>query len=226
MVKSQPTSARALRSTVQRRVTSTRREMYRQLAPRAGPVSAQMLAQRDARLSELGPGCVYCGRVANTLDHIEPLVRAGMPTGLTATHLDMLPCCGSCNSSKGASTWRDYMKRVKRPAVDHDARVAWMGRYDRWRRRHAQRWPVQDHQRALLKLNYMVDEAHAFMQSMVNETTRAMHGENAVAAHARDTALDWSSIKRQLLDESNGIRARDTAARMAPASARTARQYR
>jgi len=196
--------------------------MYRQLAPRADPVPLKKLVQRDARLADLGPGCVYCGRAANTLDHIEPLVCAGMPTGLTATHLDMLPCCGSCNSSKGASTWRDYMQRIRRPADDHDERMAWIGRYDRWRRRHAQRWPVQDHQHAVARLNCMVDEAHAFMQSMVNEIAHVMHGEDAVIAHARETSLDWSSIKRQILDESDGIRARDPSAGMAPASAGTA----
>ena len=190
-------AARLSSNTVQRRVTSTRREMYRQLAPVAKPVSARLLAGRDSRLAQLGPGCVYCGGHATGLDHIEPLVSDGMPTGLIATALDMLPCCGSCNSSKGASTWQVYMRRVtvKR---SHARRVKWLRAYDRWRRRHAQRWRVKDHADTIEQLNRLVDDSHAFMQSAVNRAVHGMHGQQAMGAHARPMCLDWSSIDEQI----------------------------
>jgi hypothetical protein len=184
--------------------------MYRQLAPQAQAPSSRLITEREKRLSEIGPGCVYCGDTANTQDHIEPLVLCGMPTDLTATALDMLPCCGPCNSSKGANTWRDYMARTKRKAANHTDRIKWISGYDRWRRRHAQRWPVQEHMKTILRLNTMVAEAHSFMQGVVNETVRAIHGEAAVLAHARETTFDWTSIKRQVFNAHDGVRTSDT----------------
>lgn len=186
-------------NTVQRRVTSTRREMYRQLPPAAQPVPAFLIARRDDRLARLGPGCVYCGSTAVGMDHIEPLVLNGMPTGLVPTVLDMVPCCARCNSSKGSSSWREYMRRiaVKR---SHVKRVKWLAAYDRWRRRHAQRWPVEQHCRTIERLNCLVNDAHAYMQAAVNRAVRTMHGARAVLARSRDIALDWSSIERQVAE--------------------------
>lgn len=184
-------------NTVQRRVTSTRREMYRQLPPAALPVPAFLIARRDDRLARLGPGCVYCGGTSTGMDHIEPLVLNGMPTGLVPTVLDMVPCCASCNSSKGSSSWRDYMRRiaVKR---SHAKRVKWLSAYDRWRRRHAQRWPVEEHADTIMRLNCLVNDAHAFMQAAVNRAARHMHGARGVLARSRDLELDWSSLDQQL----------------------------
>jgi len=201
MVKRPPTaiSRRALRATVQRRGTSTRREMFRQLAPVASPVSERLLRTRAARLQELGPGCVYCGQAASTADHLEPLVQNGMPTGLVATQLDMLPCCSRCNSSKGAHSWRVYMRRLQWPSTQHLWRVDWLTRYDRWRRRHAQRWPVHHNLERIQQLNRMVDECHAFMQSMVNQSVLDIHGDRAVQAHARPTRWNWTPIQCQMM---------------------------
>jgi len=42
--------------------------------------------------------CVYCGRTANTVDHVDAVVNGGSkldPANLVAA-------CGSCNYSKGA----------------------------------------------------------------------------------------------------------------------------
>lgn len=185
------------RDTVQRRVTTTRRAMYRQLAPRANPVAPLLIARRDARLATLGTGCVYCGQVANTQDHLEPLVVDGMPTGLVATVLDILPCCASCNSSKGSSPWRVFMQRTKRRSRSHKKRITWLVCYDRWRRRHAQRWAVHVHRDRILCLNTLISDAHAYMQSTINRAVRSMHGCDAVVAHSRPLALDWSSINQQ-----------------------------
>ena len=191
------TAHRLNMNTVQRRVTSTRREMYRQLAPAPRPLSARLLAGRDERLARLGPGCVYCGSHATGLDHIEPLVLNGMPTGLIPTALDMLPCCGSCNSSKGACTWYVYMRRIS-VRRSHAKRVKWLRTYDKWRRRHAQRWDTKGHRSVIIQLNRLVDDAHAFMQSTVNRAVHHMHGSQAVGAHARAVSMSWESIRQQL----------------------------
>ena len=197
--KSTPTKARALRFSVQRRVTSTRREMYRQLSPLPSPVKPMLLKRKKAMLAQLGDGCVYCGRKANTQDHLEPLVADGMPTGLIATELDMLPCCSSCNSSKGARKWRIFMNALRAPACDHSERVKWLMRYDRWRQRHAQRWDVSKHMATIVRLNRMVNDAHAFMQQMVNECTQQMHGKKCVQAYAQPCTLQWDCIRCQLM---------------------------
>jgi 5-methylcytosine-specific restriction endonuclease McrA len=65
--------------------------------------------QRNAILSRDGHQCRYCGRPANTVDHIIPVKRGGSdePTNLVAA-------CASCNASKGAKTveeWRSGRSR-------------------------------------------------------------------------------------------------------------------
>jgi hypothetical protein len=91
------------------------------------------------------------------------------------------------------------MQRLKWPSSQHRFRVTWLGKYDRWRRRHAQRWRVQDNLVHVQQLNRMVDECHAFMQSMVNQYVRQLHGEQAVRAHARPTQWDWTTIQCQMM---------------------------
>lgn len=43
-----------------------------------------------------GSGCAYCGQTADTLDHVQPIVRGGLtiPTNL-------VPACRECNLRKG-----------------------------------------------------------------------------------------------------------------------------
>lgn len=52
--------------------------------------------------------CAYCDRLADTIDHVVPLVRGG-----TNYIGNLLPCCRSCNGSKGGKTvaeWRHGRK--------------------------------------------------------------------------------------------------------------------
>lgn len=58
----------------------------------AGPVSTETYER--IRLS--GP-CVYCGDIATTVDHIRPLSKGGHEA-----EYNLVPSCGSCNSSKNA----------------------------------------------------------------------------------------------------------------------------
>ncbi len=53
--------------------------------------------------------CVYCGGDANQLDHLFPLVSGKFPSGFITEPVNLVPCCGACNGSKGAKVWYDYM---------------------------------------------------------------------------------------------------------------------
>ncbi len=49
-----------------------------------------------------GP-CVYCGAPATTVDHVTPLARGGHHAVY-----NLVPACGTCNSSKGAKLLADW----------------------------------------------------------------------------------------------------------------------
>lgn len=55
-----------------------------------------------------GGECAYCGRTMRkgerlTRDHLEPIKEGG-----ETTQDNIVPACASCNSSKGASEWREW----------------------------------------------------------------------------------------------------------------------
>ena len=50
--------------------------------------------------------CVYCGKKANTVDHINPLIGDKKPTGCINEPNNILPCCSDCNSKKGGNDWK------------------------------------------------------------------------------------------------------------------------
>ncbi|WP_288591867.1 HNH endonuclease signature motif containing protein [uncultured Victivallis sp.] len=53
--------------------------------------------------------CVYCGSKATELDHLNPVVKAKTGTGYFAEVYNLVPCCGTCNQSKGAKNWRTWI---------------------------------------------------------------------------------------------------------------------
>ena len=53
--------------------------------------------------------CAYCGESANTLDHIFGLVNDKVFSGYTNDISNLLPCCSSCNSSKGKNDWDKWI---------------------------------------------------------------------------------------------------------------------
>jgi len=53
--------------------------------------------------------CAYCLKMkAVTEDHFVPLIRNKRPTGATNHAINMIPCCKSCNSSKGGKRFEDW----------------------------------------------------------------------------------------------------------------------
>lgn len=69
--------------------------------------------QKQQQLFEqtgIRPGeCVYCGAPATDSDHFRGLVKGGRPSGHFHTPDNLVPSCGTCNQSKGAADWREWM---------------------------------------------------------------------------------------------------------------------
>ena len=84
------------------RTSTVARSMASTLMPVVKPESnSSMLDNKD--------NCVYCGAKANHLDHLYPLVENKYPSGYCTEPVNLVPCCGSCNQSKGAKYWYNYM---------------------------------------------------------------------------------------------------------------------
>ena len=57
--------------------------------------------------------CAYCLNEATTTDHLKPLVKNGLPTGYITNIKNLVPCCSSCNSSKGSKNFSDWYLQEK-----------------------------------------------------------------------------------------------------------------
>lgn len=53
--------------------------------------------------------CVYCGREAETWDHVHATVREKKFSGHGHRIGNLLPCCKTCNSKKGNKNWRTFL---------------------------------------------------------------------------------------------------------------------
>lgn len=53
--------------------------------------------------------CVYCGRPAQTWDHLENLVKAGRFNGYGHQIGNLVPSCRECNSEKGGKSFRAFV---------------------------------------------------------------------------------------------------------------------
>jgi len=58
--------------------------------------------------------CVYCGKPAETWDHIIAIVKDGKFSGYGHQVGNLIPCCKDCNSKKGNRNWREFLT-TKRP---------------------------------------------------------------------------------------------------------------
>ena len=54
--------------------------------------------------------CIYCGKPAETWDHLHGLVKDAKPSGYGHQLGNLVPCCKECNSRKGAKDWEIYLK--------------------------------------------------------------------------------------------------------------------
>jgi hypothetical protein len=83
--------------------------------------------------------CAYCGDPTSTWDHFRPIVTGKRPTGFITEIANLVPACGPCNSSKGASHWRAWMtgsaelSPVTRAISDLASRIGRLEEFERWR---------------------------------------------------------------------------------------------
>lgn len=65
-----------------------------------------------------GENCVYCGKPAETVDHIVPKCKGGQDVAE-----NLVPCCKSCNSSKSKKDLADFLNDsffYKQQQIDHN----------------------------------------------------------------------------------------------------------
>lgn len=80
--------------------------------------------------------CAYCGDACTQWDHLNPLVENTMPTGYITEIHNLVPCCGTCNQSKGNQPWKSWMigsapqSPASRGIADLNERVSRLERYE------------------------------------------------------------------------------------------------
>ena len=65
-----------------------------------------------------GSCCAYCGKAADTLDHVLPVVRGG----LTVRH-NLIPACRPCNLAKGHQDVLDWFRLHAGWNADRELRI-------------------------------------------------------------------------------------------------------
>jgi len=96
------------------RANSRARQARKRAAEVAGPVSTATYA---AILSS-GP-CVYCGDLAEQVDHVRPLARGGREHPA-----NLVPSCARCNRSKRARLLTEWQAGRVTYGVAHSSKVA------------------------------------------------------------------------------------------------------
>lgn len=71
--------------------------------------------------------CVYCGAEAATWDHVFNRVLKGDFSGHGHRIRNLVPCCRTCNESKGQKPWRLFLD--KRNPSDKDIRLRRIERF-------------------------------------------------------------------------------------------------
>jgi hypothetical protein len=81
------------------------------------------------RLLEQNPDydlfCAYCGKEAETWDHINAIVLNGEFSGNGHQINNLIPCCKTCNSKKGNKNWEEFLRKKNNqsPSVDLEKRI-------------------------------------------------------------------------------------------------------
>lgn len=78
---------------------------------------AKVVEQAMKDLGQTGEelSCVYCGKPANTWDHLINLVQARKANGHGHRVRNLVPCCSTCNSSKGGTPFDDWILGYEHP---------------------------------------------------------------------------------------------------------------
>jgi hypothetical protein len=125
--------------TITSRTSSITNSFVQAIIPYLPPTRAEI----DEALGILGMtfdnrACVYCGTPATDWDHLRPMVRKKRPTGYIDEIRNLVPSCGPCNQSKGASEWRKWMEGPARGSpktkgiIDLQERIARLEKFEQW----------------------------------------------------------------------------------------------
>jgi len=71
--------------------------------------------------------CVYCGAEAATWDHVFNRVIKGDFSGHGHRVRNLVPCCRTCNESKGQKPWREFFET--RNPIDKEERIRRMEQF-------------------------------------------------------------------------------------------------
>lgn len=72
--------------------------------------------------------CVYCDAPAATWDHLYNNVQGGRYSGHGNRIFNLVPACRTCNESKGAKHWREFV--AEKGAADQDIRVQRLSQFE------------------------------------------------------------------------------------------------
>jgi hypothetical protein len=95
------------RPTITSRSTSLAHAFVHAIIPRHVDQELQLNLYAAAGIRECE--CVYCGAGATDKDHLQGLVKNGLPSGHFHTTNNLVPSCGPCNQSKGGTDWKAWM---------------------------------------------------------------------------------------------------------------------
>ena len=73
--------------------------------------------------------CVYCGREAETWDHVFATVSDSEFSGAGHRLGNLLPCCKQCNSKKGNKDWDKYIDGLSAPESEKSRRKRIIAKY-------------------------------------------------------------------------------------------------
>ena len=109
-------------SIVQKRTTTINHAFASAIAP--WDKYADVEEKLDEALTLLGQdpesdlSCVYCDLPAETWDHLVGLVEKSEFRGYGHQLGNLVPCCKSCNSAKGAKDWYEYLgTKISEPSA-------------------------------------------------------------------------------------------------------------
>jgi len=73
--------------------------------------------------------CVYCDQDATTWDHLVGLVKNAELRGYGHQIGNLVPCCGDCNSKKGAKDWDTHLRMMVTDQSAFEAKYKAIARY-------------------------------------------------------------------------------------------------
>ena len=126
-------------STITGRATSIRNVFVAAIIPIVRPRAEEI--RKVLEILKLDPSdlrCSYCGDKASEWDHLQPLVKAGKPTGYPSSIKNLVPSCGKCNQSKGSTNWKDWMRGIARHSpsarkiADIEHRITRLEQFESW----------------------------------------------------------------------------------------------